>query len=208
MGIWWEKTVEYAFVKDYVPRTAIAPLAGNHEASSSDAIASKAGQFCLIEFKRTNKKLNEDHMEKFTADNFTLYKKYIECKKERNYTIPHVFIYGELDSNAVLHLKCVDYMPLKSLEDDPPQWRPHEIENLPSVCLKEFKEYLRNLADFREKGAAGGSIVGLDEKGNITVIFDYDENTLEFGLLRDPAIDDEPSHSDDNDIIGLKPPGM
>lgn len=48
----WEKTVEWAFVRKYLPNAEFAaPIDGDHEIS--DAILAQCGQWFLIEFKHT-----------------------------------------------------------------------------------------------------------------------------------------------------------
>lgn len=49
---WWEKTVEYAFVRQLLPKAALAiPLDGNPETALGDFLMSESATFRLIEFK-------------------------------------------------------------------------------------------------------------------------------------------------------------
>ena len=66
--IWWEKTVEYCFVANYL-KGMIAPLDGNPEKSYGDAFLKNNGRFSLIEFKRDKSTLKSEE------DKFTNYKK-------------------------------------------------------------------------------------------------------------------------------------
>jgi len=53
--IWWEKTVEYAFVVAASQEGKFdfaAPFAGRHERLAADAMFAKASKFVLVEFKR------------------------------------------------------------------------------------------------------------------------------------------------------------
>jgi len=55
----WEKTVEWAFVRKYLPNAEFAaPLDGNHEIS--DAILAQRGQWFLIEFKHTENEFESE----------------------------------------------------------------------------------------------------------------------------------------------------
>lgn len=49
---WWEKTIEYMFVRDVLPKSSLAvPLAGPAEAALGDMIFADSTQCRLIEFK-------------------------------------------------------------------------------------------------------------------------------------------------------------
>ncbi len=53
---WWEKTVEYAFVRDFMPLAHEAfPLDGNAEKAFGDLITKGSEGFRLIEFKATSR---------------------------------------------------------------------------------------------------------------------------------------------------------
>ncbi|UXH79092.1 hypothetical protein [Roseateles amylovorans] len=51
--VWWEKTVEYAFVRRVLPAAAAAfPLAGDQETSFGDLLLAQGAECRLIEFKK------------------------------------------------------------------------------------------------------------------------------------------------------------
>ena len=50
--IWWEKTVEYAFIAWSKLQFNATPLNGNQEQAGDTLFSDKNNQFFLIEFKR------------------------------------------------------------------------------------------------------------------------------------------------------------
>ena len=51
---WWEKTVEYLFVRQ-AKFLKIAPLDGNHEKAGDAILRNKNGKYYLVEFKNLEK---------------------------------------------------------------------------------------------------------------------------------------------------------
>ena len=97
---WWEKTVEYKFIKEYIDLDSfIAPLDGNEE-KAGDAIFGENENFILIEFKKDKDSI-QDEQKKFL--DFTSAKNTLSKKDEH-----HILIYGEIN-NQDLILKAKTY---------------------------------------------------------------------------------------------------
>lgn len=61
--IWWEKTVEYAFVRS-AHFLSVSPLDGNHEQAGDAILSNKENKFYLIEFKKEDSN-QEDEIDKY-----------------------------------------------------------------------------------------------------------------------------------------------
>ncbi|BDB72252.1 hypothetical protein Cthiooxydans_46640 [Comamonas thiooxydans] len=175
--VWWEKTVEYAFLKFVLLNGACdwaAPLAGNAETALSDALAKIEGKFVLIEFKRDKYSLysesykyydetksrenKEDPIIKqgYQKEDFQLAKEHIE----KNFEKPlHYFIYGKLNGKNI-DLLCTDY------------WNP-DIKNSTKINAfveteigeddkDKFDEYLVELAKLRHSVPKGQTDTSTD----------------------------------------------
>ncbi|TYB30730.1 MAG: hypothetical protein FXF47_07725 [Candidatus Mcinerneyibacterium aminivorans] len=105
--IWWEKTVEYLFLKKYYDKLlkGVAPLDGSHE-KAGDLIFSKGNTFLLIEFKRDFKSI------KYEQGKYENYKKAKEELKDSSNH--HIIIYGE-EKDKKLLLKCQTYFNEKDI---------------------------------------------------------------------------------------------
>lgn len=93
---WWEKTVEYYFVRKYLTDSAIAPLDGNEE-SAGDAVFGRDGKLVLIEFKRD---LGSIDQEKVKFHDFELAKQKL---KDNDYH--HYLIFGVFDADVTIFAK-------------------------------------------------------------------------------------------------------
>ena len=88
--IWWEKTVEYFFVQNYVDlQMLICPLDGDHE-NAGDAIFANAENWILIEFKKEECDIVS---EKNKFKNYQKAKEYLS-----NRDAHHFLIYGAIDN--------------------------------------------------------------------------------------------------------------
>lgn len=87
-GVWWEKTVEYAFVVaacDDGKCDFVSPLAGKHEKSGGDAVFAQALKFVLIEFKRSKLEIKTEE---------SLFHNYNEAKSKLQNYEHHHFVFG------------------------------------------------------------------------------------------------------------------
>jgi len=133
--IWWEKTVEYAFVRsaDFL---SVSPLDGDHEQAGDAILSNKKNKFYLIEFKKDysgqaneiGKYKNKDIkkvFEKLTADyhfivygemnvntkNWGLYaRQYLDYLEKKGTPISHCSFQEEFNKRAVEQDKFLEYV--------------------------------------------------------------------------------------------------
>ena len=140
---WWEKTVEYKYIIDYVDYNEfISPLDGKHE-RAGDAILSFEDQFLLIEFKR-----DEDYQysERIKYTDFNRAKRELQSSDHA-----HFVVYG-FEENKNLHLAAQTYfsgnrVALKEMKKR-------------GTCLKDFTEYVQALVSFKKKDRKDGTSSG------------------------------------------------
>lgn len=130
-GVYFEKTVEWAFVKRYLPKGSFAaPLDGAHEAAG-DALFSDGLNWLLIEFKINDIAIRKER-DKFPstcrtrrarvarrADNclelaFSTFEKLIDQRGQSAMGPmvnpgPHVLVYGEIDRHGCFQLQARHY---------------------------------------------------------------------------------------------------
>jgi len=151
-NFWWEKTVEYLFVKEHVNiDDLIAPLDGKHE-KAGDAIIGRVSKWVLIEFKVDEGSLDSEYT-KFGGK-----QKFEEAKEALLFDCNHhIFVYGMLEGTK-LKLGCKGYF--------------HRLPaNLKKVLAngvnyKEFNDYLAKLLKFKssEGSEASSGGVGPEKK--------------------------------------------
>ena len=89
--VWFEKTVEYAYVARLVLSQKMgfaAPLAGVHERYAGDAVFGVAEKFVLIEFKRTRE---------FLPSEISLFLDYNKAKKSFQTTLTTILSMANLN---------------------------------------------------------------------------------------------------------------
>ncbi|RXJ83429.1 hypothetical protein [Arcobacter cloacae] len=168
---WWEKTVEYKFIKEYVDiNSFIAPLDGNEE-KAGDAIFGENENFILIEFKKDKDSIKAEEKKFF---DFTLASKTLSKNDEH-----HILVYGEINNqNLILNAKT--YFSEKIIELS------KEFSN--GKTLKDFKEYLDAFLKYKKgskvEGGAGsyGLVAGLTQEGSITKCLTLEEFSTEMSL--------------------------
>ncbi|WP_037992653.1 hypothetical protein [Teredinibacter turnerae] len=153
--IWWEKTVEYYFVKKYVELDAfIAPLDG-HQERAGDTILGNEENWILIEFKKDETCLTD------------------ECRKFTNYeeakgilideSSHHLVIYGE-SSGRDIDLVCQEYFSEEQLHIEDALSQGTDIDS--------FFEYVRKFVTFKKnsnKSSGGfGLVAGIRSDGTVT----------------------------------------
>lgn len=158
--LWWEKTVEYYFVKKYVNLDMlIAPMDGNEE-KAADAILSNVDSWILIEFKRSIRELSSEH------NKFEDYEsaKLILSGKDSH----HFLIYGKLDEEGEFALDGQTYFSRNKTD----------VNNVVNLGIKQnkFIQYLVAFLKFKEgsDGTASGGVgsyphvAGISNNGSIT----------------------------------------
>lgn len=163
---WWEKTVEYYFVKQHVNLNILfAPLDGKEEEKTSDLILANIDRWLLIEFKKSKSDIDK---EKVKFHDYEAAKARLQEKDNH-----HCIVYGEL--NSVFQLKGKTYFSKK----------PFSVNNIyrHGTDLKTFNEYIERLSRFKKNytetsGSAGSlaCVAGVSGDGEITeclTLLDY-----------------------------------
>ncbi len=168
---WWEKTVEYKFIKEYINLDSfIAPLDGKEE-KAGDAIFGKNEKFILIEFKKDENSIKDEQKKFF---NFNSAKQKLEDKDSH-----HILIYGEID-NKDLILNAKTYFSKNYIELS------KNFTN--GKILEDFKNYLSDFLEFKkgsktESGSGSyGFVAGVTQEGNITKCLTLQEFDKEMSL--------------------------
>lgn len=165
--IWWEKTVEYAYIARLANEKKLdyaAPLSGSHEHDGGDGLFGTAAGFILVEFKRRHSDLPSE-VSMFRDFNLALNR-----LEEFHH---HYFIYGAISQNR-LQLRACRYFGSKSRE----HWF-DVIDILKTGIPKdEFLSYLELLASFKETDARSGggkhvspesfcAVLGISQDGQV-----------------------------------------
>lgn len=165
--VWFEKTVEYAYVARLVLSRKMgfaAPLAGVHERYAGDAVFGVAEKFILIEFKRTRE---------FLPSEISLFLDYEKAKKDLSSYTHHYFIYGVLEEGA-LQLRAEHYF---DTNEEKFYYNPIDILAC-GIPKQEFDTYIKLLAAHKvpdgRAGSAGGmtpetfsTVLGVSQKGDV-----------------------------------------
>ncbi|WP_299086664.1 hypothetical protein [uncultured Campylobacter sp.] len=156
--LWWEKTVEYYFVKQCLLGIDIAPFDGDVE-KLGDVLTHNNGKFLLIEFKRAFENLSlEKNKYKDWEESAKAIKTYNSTWLDGGF---HIFIFGSKD-NYKFELKAHKYWMLqdrlggsiKDFKSDVDSFKKYNQEH--GICKKEFDEYANFL--FKQKGGTGGLV--------------------------------------------------
>lgn len=156
--IWWEKTVEYRFVIDYMSAESFAlPFDGNHE-RLGDAIFSSDDKWILVEFKRSEKEIDSER-KKFNDYNLAE-----EKLSGRDWF--HFLVYGERHDSELL-LDACNYFSKQRIEVS-------EIMNSGTDDPGEFYKYLVALYEEKADNVASsgeveyGFVLGVQRDGSIS----------------------------------------
>ncbi|MEW6346242.1 MAG: hypothetical protein RXR20_00750 [Paraburkholderia sp.] len=188
--IWWEKTVEYAYVMTMGIDHFVAPLDGKEDALA-DLIVKLDATWTLIEFKRSCAEFRSERLKYPSGDadhHLTSLWSYADlCRAgavEGVFCKPHAFVYGsgvDPETNR-LRIEAVPYWGTCVQK----QWQhplfledldPRAPECLPGVSLSRFKEYAEMLLRAKACGkpavSTGGlaMVVGLSPSGTPLVNF-------------------------------------
>lgn len=176
--LFWEKSVEYYFVKKFVPDEAIiAPLDGNHE-RAGDAIFGIAERFLIIEFKRDKTCLTSERR-KFRDFDAT-------AIKLRGDDYHHFLIYHDPDCGTY-PIVAQTYFSGFLLEDI---GRIHRY----GIDFHDFNEYLVQFLNYKigggtSSGAEGFAMVaGVTSTGDMTAIVTLEDYVLTMAPGLAPAL--------------------
>ncbi len=195
---WWEKTVEYFFVKKYLSEKAIVPLAGKEE-RAGDAILCGNEKFILIEFKRDKASLCTE------KDKFIDYEKAKSALSDED--SHHLLIYG-INSEQKFSIKAITYFSQKSYSSIG--------EALAAGKPKdEFDQYLKKFLKFKNQKSVDGNgslstelfyiVAAIDQHNNIVSccsLAEYIESVLQHNISKNG-----PSSPMKN-LKGPSPPGL
>lgn len=175
--LWWEKTVEYCFVKNYIRDDSIfSPLGGNAEKFFGDLFnVDFDGKARLIEFKREESNISEEVLKYYEKDNVPDGKKYEDAWRDIFLDeIPvgakgHWIIYGQEESSKLglffLQYGESDRSLAKKIETD---------EDCSYVPQKDLFEYMALLGRGRTRGGKWpSSLVVALVNGNSCVMTPY-----------------------------------
>lgn len=165
-AVWWEKTVEYAFVVaafHYKKCDLASPLAGKHEKLGGDAVFAQASSFVLIEFKRSEAEIPTDE---------SRFIDYEDAKSKLQEYGHHHFVFG-VESDK--HPGCFDLAA--------ETYFGRTRHQSPFDCLKtgvaetEFRFYLERLSELKKEDGRSSSghvspeaistVLGVSEGGKI-----------------------------------------
>lgn len=177
--IWYEKTVEYAFVRKFL-ETAAMPLSGPAE-KVGDTIFNEGNSFFIIEFKKGIKKNLNGSLSDLSNQVEQEKKKYVDINTTManmsNYSAYscHYAVYGiydekEKDSNEKFKLAFINYLDFIKTDSNN-NTQPKILSDLSELKrisnLTEFKEYLQFLIN--SKKVINGSSSSIDY-GNTLIV--------------------------------------
>ncbi|QCI14184.1 hypothetical protein E6B08_23825 [Pseudomonas putida] len=157
--VWFEKTVEYAYVAKLVLNGQMgfaAPLAGVHESWAGDTVFGNADKFVLVEFKRTCDQLPTEK---------SLFLDYNKAKEELGEYRHHYFIYGAI-KDSKFDLRAELYF------DTNEEKYYYDATNIleQGVTKEEFYMYLELLAAHKKSDGRVGSGDGMNLETFSTVL--------------------------------------
>lgn len=186
--VWWEKTVEYAFVVQAAKTDQIdfaAPLSGKHETTAADAIFSVSSKVVLIEFKRDKSCIPTE---------MSMFIDYNNAQGQLKGYGHHHIVYAEpTDTHPIeLKLKAEKYFDQGNAQN--------ALGCLKTgVDQKEFDDYLVKLAEHKKesKQGSGGhispeafaSVVGVSDEGNMCAITPLHEYAPTLFPRPEPRVD-------------------
>jgi hypothetical protein len=200
--VWWEKTVEYAYLAKTLREApfAISPLDGKIETNMGDAIANSGLSYGIVEFKRDSASIATEADKYGDGDvaDYRLLREEVLDPSTRRFIAegdePHSIVYGyleEFEGRIVIGTVTARY------------WWPELRLCRPIICKSEvFSLYLGRLALFRNtksiSGSTGGTIFGFDGSGSPVVHIDLESALRTYRFDYDYANDP---------IAGPIPPG-
>ncbi|WP_322997098.1 hypothetical protein [Castellaniella sp.] len=177
---WWEKTVEYAFILNFLPSLGAAfPLGGQSEKEFGDLLMSDGTEYRLFEFKAERKNI-QDEKKKWGFVNKTndpryqgkfheiLQRIYPQIIKHEAHKA-HWIVYGvpgEIGFKLAAQIYSADTRSAQQLNSR------EELENLSYTSYSEMLDYLLEMSKIRGNIGAGTSglfIVGVNGEKGLTI---------------------------------------
>ncbi len=147
--MWWEKTVEYAYVfllSRYRNVNFAAPLSGKPERKAGDAIFGIKDKLILVEFKKSRDCLPTEQ---------SMFYDYQSAKEALCHFNHHWFVYGLLDNSQSFKIAGEHYFneeescdALEILE-----------KGIPEAAFNNYLELLSSLKEPDRRGSSGGGHV-------------------------------------------------
>lgn len=175
--VWWEKTVEYFFVREYIDLDVlVAPLDGDHE-KVGDTVIADADKWVIIEFKRDAACIAAEQ-KKFTD---FLQAKFALGANDKH----HLLVYGDANADDAFFLKCQTYF----------SGRTADVASITQCGVDQafFTTYLRRFVEFKKekKGSSTGGleygyVAGISSSSNrITKCLTLSEYAREYKLEKE-----------------------
>jgi hypothetical protein len=158
---WWEKTVEYAFVRHVMGDNAASPMSGKPEKWLGDLVEKVEDKFRLIEFKRTSDASSEN--KKYGGKN------YIEtCSDLPNKdTAAHWLVFGA-ENEAKFQLKYRRY--LENPDKDKSLTNSGDMSTMEFAAFIEYIAALMLKREWKEGEASGGLVMAGVGDNQMTVL--------------------------------------
>ncbi|MDX7839449.1 hypothetical protein SJS76_07865 [Aeromonas caviae] len=178
---WWEKTVEYYFIRKYIPENMIlSPLDGEQE-KAGDAFLSSNEKWVILEFKKDFESLSTEKKK---------YKNYVAAETALSeHDAHHFLIYGQV-CDGEFSLGGKTYFSRNNVNN---------IDEIFSSGLEKnkFIEYLEMLIKHKSKsdGSGGGTVgsysfvAGISKDKKITSCMNLYEFGLDHGLNLEPTLE-------------------
>jgi len=206
--LWWEKTVEYAFVLAASDAGIAfhAPLDGNHE-RAGDNIFLTMDKYLLIEFKRSRAEIGSEK-KKFDQ---------LDAATKQNLSVlasdAHFFVYGEESADAGTTRACLDLVAHAYFGNALAEPALQILQR--GKARTKFEAYLTAFTEAKKGGGEGGGGLTLDDFSMVVGIAQTGAGqraamlTLsEFRKLRPDAVPSARNDQSGGERPGYKPPRM
>ena len=213
---WWEKTVEYLFVRQ-AKFLKIAPLDGNHEKAGDAILRNKNGKYYLVEFKEgddeasKNREIGKFKHKEPEEPKELINNKYLKSISEAGF---HFIIFGSSSSGQKLKLVARKYWDYLFPENNSRHIEFNDFDKTfrtAAIGRKKFLDYIRTFISLKEGGeedagnsGSGGfsfdNVLAVNEEGEFCSIMDICEsktyqNDLENSNSNNFTGESNPDHS-------------
>lgn len=173
MTKWYEKTVEYSFVRKFLKHDAMA-LDGNAETIGDAMFQNNGNKFYIVEFKRGTNLKSERQSEQQKYSNSS--KSSSQLEKATGHRAHHI-VFGKLEEeNNKLQLHSINYIDFLRSDAQSYGELDSELLNntkpLKSIDKEALKDYLQILINEKETSQGNSSLI--DHIYSSTIIIDAD----------------------------------